>query len=525
MSVMNLIADRWLPVIRRDGTREKIAIFELLNDYRSNPVVDLESPRPDFYNALYQLLIGIVQVAMAPKNEEKWAELWDEPYSPEGFKERILKYQECFGIDSDGPAFMQDHDLKVDEAKEEDLTNLFINLPANNHYSPAKPRKIDVYWAAIALYTLQTFAPSGGRGHRVGLRGGGPLTSLLLPGQENGATQPALWQRIWLNVLSEEYLSSLSGNADLQELGDIFPWMKPTKSSEKKGTELYPQECHPYHMYFGMPRRIRLIFESEPGRCDLTNEESQVVTTGYRTRHSGNNYDGAWLHPLNAYAKPRKPGELPISIKAQPGGITYRHWMGLAVPKETHILPRLVEVANESTYRQYVLRQCSVTLWAAGYDMDNMKARCWYESSMPVYALSPGDSKQVCQRTEFFLDQAIELVRGLQSTIKEAWFSRPKDAKGSVGFLGNSFWQYTEPDFYRLIDRMATNLDDDEIWADCARQWRDRIKQEASDLFDQWALAQQEDGLNMRRVVDARNHLRNVIRKVHKNFTNYIADK
>ena len=166
-----------------------------------------------------------------------------------------------------------------------------------------------------------------------------------------------------------------------------------------------------------------------------------------------------------------------------------------------------------------------MTLWAAGYDMDNMKARCWYESSMPVYPLSPEDSKQVCQRTEFFLDQAIELVRGLQSTIREAWFSRPKDAKGSVAFLDNSFWQNTEPDFYRLIDQMANNLDDIKIWADCARQWRDRIIRETSGLFDRWALSQQEDGLNMRRVVDARNHLEKVIRKIYKNFTNCIEDK
>jgi CRISPR system Cascade subunit CasA len=26
-------------------------------------------------------------------------------------------------------------------------------------------------------------------------------------------------------------------------------------------------------------------------------------------------------------------------------------------------------------------------LWAFGYDMDNMKARCWYEAQMPLYEI------------------------------------------------------------------------------------------------------------------------------------------
>ncbi|MFW6114611.1 MAG: type I-E CRISPR-associated protein Cse1/CasA, partial [bacterium] len=493
---MNLLADRWLPIIRRTGTREKIAICDLLSDYGANPVVDLESPRADFYNALYQLLIGIVQVALAPEDEEEWAELWHEPYAAKQLQEQVLSYQDCFEIDSDGPAFMQDFDLKVQEAKEQDLTNLFINLPANEHYSPPTPQRVDAYWAAIALYTLQTFAPSGGRGHRVGLRGGGPLTSLLVPRHNNDAAPSSIWQTIWLNVLSEEYLPTLSGNTALKENSDIFPWMKPTKTSETNGSKLYPEECHPYHMYFAMPRRIRLVCAAGPTRCDLTNEHSQLVVTGYWTKHAGNNYDGSWVHPLNAYAKPRKSGEVPISIKAQPGGVDYRHWMGLACPKETHIVPRVVDAAGKSEYRKDLLKQTPTTLWAAGFSMDNMKARCWYESSFPIYPLSAEDAKRIGERAEFFVERAIELVRGLQSTIKEAWFSRPRDVKGNIDFLGTSFWQNTESDFYHLLDRMVNNLDDDATWATCAADWRKRIISETRELFDRWALAQQQDGLN-----------------------------
>ena len=36
--------------------------------------------------------------------------------------------------------------------------------------------------AAIGLFTLSAYAPAGGAGIRTSLRGGGPLTTLLLPG-------------------------------------------------------------------------------------------------------------------------------------------------------------------------------------------------------------------------------------------------------------------------------------------------------------------------------------------------------
>ena len=127
---MNLIKDAWLPIVRKNGFKEKIAIHQLLNDYNSNPVIDLEAPRPDFRNALYQLLIGIVQVAAMPESEEDWSDLFEAPYKSDDFSNRILKYEDCFEIDSDGPAFMQDY--KLDNPKDMSLSKLFLDSPSDN---------------------------------------------------------------------------------------------------------------------------------------------------------------------------------------------------------------------------------------------------------------------------------------------------------------------------------------------------------------------------------------------------------
>ncbi|RKX23728.1 MAG: type I-E CRISPR-associated protein Cse1/CasA, partial [Candidatus Zixiibacteriota bacterium] len=145
---MNLMTDRWLPVRRRDGSEEKIAPHELTTQFDSNPIVELLAPRQDFRSALYQLLIGMFQVAAIPKDEDDWINLWDEPPSPEWLQEKLSVYRDCFEIDSTGPAFMQDY-LPLD-TEPQPLDNLFVSLPANSHFQKSAIANISPYWAAVA---------------------------------------------------------------------------------------------------------------------------------------------------------------------------------------------------------------------------------------------------------------------------------------------------------------------------------------------------------------------------------------
>jgi CRISPR system Cascade subunit CasA len=517
---MNLIKDPWLPIIRKNGIREKIAIHQLIDSYPNNPVMELEAPRPDFRNALYQLLIGIVQVAALPKDEEAWGDLFKTPYDSKNLLERVLQYEKCFEIDSDGPAFMQD--LELSDGDEKPITALLIEAPGSNtiinnqdHFiKRAIVEQVDAYWAAIALYTLQTFAPAGGAGNRVGLRGGGPLTTILLPRRAS-----TLWEKIWCNVISEEYLSTLAGESSLTAKSDIFPWMKNSKLSNSKGSELYSGEVHPFYHFFGMPRRMRLIFTYNSGKCDLTGERSDVLVASYITKNYGNNYDGIWIHPLNAYSHdPKKPDAFPLSIKAQPGGIGYRHWMGLVIKSERVIPATVVKLSSESNYRKDIVKARGASLWAAGFDMDKMKARCWYESTMPLYPLNPKEAEEIATFVGGLISQAQDLSGSLRYAVKSAWFGSPKDAKGDMSFLDTAFWQNTEPSFYSLLDKLVNNLDDGKLKNRLVGEWGQIIIREVENLFDANALAQQEDGLDMKRVVKARQGLNEGIGKMIKNL-------
>ncbi|MCV6615684.1 MAG: type I-E CRISPR-associated protein Cse1/CasA, partial [Cellvibrionaceae bacterium] len=167
--------------------------------------------------------------------------------------------------------------------------------------------------AVLALFTLQINAPSGGQGHRTGLRGGGPLTTLIIPQHD----EASLWQALWLNVINRSQFAY--PEPDLTS-AKVFPWLEPTKVSAKKGSEVRSKEVHPLHMYWAMPRRIRLIVEPSAGHCALTGAACTEMVTHYRTQNYGANYAGSWQHPLTPYKYDlKKPNQDNLSVKGQPG--------------------------------------------------------------------------------------------------------------------------------------------------------------------------------------------------------------
>lgn len=513
---MNLIKDKWLPVKRASGLIEEIAPLELTSNYNKDPIVDIVSPRSDFKNCIYQLLIGVIQVVVNPSKEKHWIKYWETPLTPEELNEKFNKYEECFEIDSDGPAFMQDY--KLTDEKNETLKNLFIELPANDHFHKEIPKQIDIYWAAIALYSLQTLAPAGGRGTKTGLRGGGPLTSLLIPEKEDNKTS-TLWEKIWINIITQKHIHFIQGDRHRKEFGDTFPWMKPTKVSSGKDSKLEPIECHPYHTYFGMPRRIRLTFSEEQGICDITGKKSEKLVIGYKTFHSGNDYSEAWRHPLNSYrVLKRGEDEGVFSVKAQPGGITYRNWMGFTEDTDNYLLAANIRVAKNSEERKNFLTESGIKtiLWTAGYDMNNMKARCWYESKMPVYSLDRESDEELKAQIGGFIDRAEKLASTLRSAVKAAWFNRPGDKKGDMSFLDTSFWQETEYDFYMMLEKLVKSDFGHDILNDTDTKWNKIICNKTEELFDTWALTEQESGLNMKRVLRGRGILFKEINKINK---------
>jgi CRISPR system Cascade subunit CasA len=149
-----------------------------------------------------------------------------------------------------------------------------------------------------------------------------------------------------------------------------------------------------------------------------------------------------------------------------------------------------------------------VRLWCFGFDMSNMKAQCWYDSTLPVHAVEPDLQRAFAKRVKQVLDCADGQAYTLDRQVKAAWFRRPGDIDNKLWTqqaVGQSFWQSTEPVFYRLLDALsALDFDGEAGLAPIYRDWLRETRQQTLALFDHWVLSGPLEDQEMRRVVEAR---------------------
>ncbi|MBV1932820.1 MAG: type I-E CRISPR-associated protein Cse1/CasA, partial [Porticoccaceae bacterium] len=167
---MNLISDQWLPVRERNGQKTTIKIAEIAGE-NGHDIVEIIALRADFKGAIYQLLIGILQTAFAPKDSREWKKYWRNPPSQAELEQAFKRIEPAFDLNTENgtPAFMQDFDLPY-EKKDVPVGKILIEAPGENtvkhnidHFIKRDfVNCISSYWAAVALFTLQINGPPSG---------------------------------------------------------------------------------------------------------------------------------------------------------------------------------------------------------------------------------------------------------------------------------------------------------------------------------------------------------------------------
>lgn len=515
---MNLINQAWIPVIRQNGLPDIIAPWQIAE--ADNPVIEINAPRPDFQGALYQLLIGLLQTCFAPEDEDQWLDYWRQMPEPEALEACFEKVAFAFELDNPGGAsFMQDYELRSGK-DEQPIEYLLIGAPGENTVT----KNIDLFQkrhqfqklcgacAATTLFTLQTNGPPGGAGHMAGLRGNGPLTTLVVPNDSNST----LYKSLWLNILPSEFNNNDSRFKDTL----VFPWITKTRTSESCTTKkceggcrkcgTFPFDVDSLHVYWSMPRRIRLLKSSDPGECDICAKHVEEPYKAFIAKTKGYRYVGAWEHPLTPYQKSKD--KIPNPIKGQKAGIGYQHWVGLVLQddqKDCHAAKVVNHYLNKKALEIGETQVAS--LWCFGYDMEpgQAKSRCWYSQKLPLFHLDRATQKNVLEWSGDLISSARETVGLLREEVKSAWFSRPKDAKGDMSQIDAQFWQATEADFYRLLEQLAqlpgdTRMAPSEIYA----SWHETLRKQMFRIFETATLASTPEDLDLKRIVNAQKTLR-----------------
>lgn len=456
---LNLIEDPWIAVRCRDGSRRTIAPWQMAEP----DVVAPDWHRPDFDIACLELLIGLVYLADPPADVTEWKRR--RSADPARLRERLATFAPAFNLLGEGPCFLQDFAPLEGAARPVDT--LFIDsagesaVGKNSDVMMHRDRydSLDLPTAAMALYTLQDFAPAGGAGIRTSMRGGGPLVTLIDPREGQGS----LWDLIWANV---PY--GLPGRVE------DLPWMRPTRVSDTGQQSLPPEGAlFAPEAFFGQPRRLRLV--ADDGRV-----------TGVIQRPYGTNY-ALWKHPLSPYYR-MKPGTEWLPKHPRAGRFGYRNWLGIIAEQKKDELSELA-----LALRDWNGRQGGGSVIVAGWAMDNMKPRDFILSEQPVLDLTDGGWMRLAGLIEAAEAAAVALRGALEPVLAG----------------GEAREAERETFFARTETRFLAHLDTIRAGGNPAADWLSDLRRQAMGQFEKLAF----DGIEtretdrMQRLFEARKFL------------------
>lgn len=457
---MNVIADAWIPVRTTQGQRI------IRPDQIAEPdVLFPDWPRADLNIGCLELLIGLVYLADPVAEVEDWA---TRRADPDRLRAALTPLEKAFALGGDGPRFLQDlerfeaHNAPADISPPDMLfiDSAGVKTAKNNAdvmVHRARYTRLDPALAAMALFTLQSQAPSGGAGNRTSMRGGGPMTTLVAP------PEPGLWPLIWANVP----LGHPQGS-------EALPWMRPTRRSDGNTVVHQPQDDNWAEAFFGMPRRLRLIFEG-----------GQV--TGVVQKPYGTNYEG-WEHPLTPHYRAKAGSEI-LPIHPRAGAFGYRNWLGVTAAAPNTDMRRQAQVVAQWPERPSDPAGASVIV--AGWAMDNMKPRDFTLSRQPLLA----DATHL-GRLHGMIAAAEIAGTALRLQLK------PVLGEGTaVEAQREAFFLQTQAPFESLLGALGHE--------DAPRRWLDTLRQTALALFDEAVLP----GLEARQIAKVREllELRNLL--------------
>lgn len=503
----SFLDDAWIPVLRADGTRQSIRPWEITDAHSANPITTFAASRADFAGAHAQFLIAMLQTAFAPETEDQWYEHYTTTPSPEVLHERFAAYRDMFRLDGAYPRCMQD--ATVADAESKPIAALLIEAPGDNTIKNNADHFIKRGFvdglcpacAGSALLTLQINAPSGGQGHRTSLRGGGPLTTLLV--------DTTLWKSLWLNVLpTKDFDDSSGADATKTEPAARFPWMDKVRGDRPTT----PEDTHPLHVYWAMPRRIHLDTETAThGTCSICGAASEQLITSYKTKNYGFDYKNGWKHPLSPHTTNKDGEHLPEH--AQPGGVRYKHWLGFV--QEVEALNKqqagVVQyfIDNRQGYLSDQGQAPDLRLFAFGYDMDNMKARCWYEGTMPLILVEKAYKKDYQTAAQQAITAASKATEFLRMALRNALRTNA-DVKYDASILAaaeTQWWSDTEPEFYAFLYAVRDALLTGTPLNAAKVQWWKCLQKHTLRVFNGIILASPIEHSNPKRVAKAHNSL------------------
>ena len=198
------------------------------------------------------------------------------------------------------------------------------------------------------------------------------------------------------------------------------------------------------------PHPARFRREHRQLALRLTGAIDEAIVTGWRQRPNGVKY-AAWDHPLSPSYKDNKGGWLPGASAARRhripplGGVGHRRCRGDAQGGAVY---RRLARPGPPTCRSIG----NSRLLAAGYDMDNMKARAFVESEMPLPGTDPAAAEAFATVARRLVAAAEIVAQATRRAVRDARYGRDAAADSTpLAAVYEDFWAATHDRFFALL--------------------------------------------------------------------------
>jgi len=463
---MNLIKDPWIWVIRKDGTRHKIAPIQMNAQYKTNPVLRVDFARPDFSAMATQFLVALMQTYFAPLEENAWQKNLRYPPTSKDMLDKIDHSK--FHMDGDGYRFMQDMNPE-DLVNTYRINSLFFESPGESTIKEGKDffqsedaiSTVCPSCAAVALYSKQVNATPNGSGWNTAIRSGiqAPITTLIM-----GKT---LWETVYYNVLNVSRMDSLDNKP-------TFSWLEKTVISEtindeKKVVSLKEKSfCYPL---WEMPCRYHLIFEETDDACDICGDHSTKMVKSMKGKNKGNKYVDP-RHTLSPYLKNDK-------------GIMYRRaYSEFSNTDYPSFVDYLIGDKAKDRFPAQVVENfmakgiSGAQLWAYGYILESKKYFGWIEK---IWSIPDVVGKETSINT--LISMVAKVGYSMEYMVKQMLLTH-RDLKKNMSMVRENFFKATEDDFYAAINNPDLSM------------WLHILVMKAFEVFD-WYVGSHKIGLQI----------------------------
>lgn len=298
---MNLLEDAWIPVRAEGGAGDfRLLTYRELLCKSGNWQVSL--PRDDLELACVQMLVCMTQIMFLPEDIRTLRKRVAEPLSRKAFDVGIAPCLEWFDLDHPTQPFMQSRGVKA--ADDTPIQKLLVGLPeGNNHAFFNEVGEVQVLSgpvAAIALFNQASNSPSFGGGFKGSLRGGAPITTLVVSKNSN------LRETIWLNVLTLPRIQERLPRWTLDYKRDRPTWINPIRERQT----IRWSEIGLIRGLFWQPARVQLVRAQVATPCDVLGGGSGPAYSGFLKEKFSFTVEGLWPHPHGAMVANTKSGSL-----------------------------------------------------------------------------------------------------------------------------------------------------------------------------------------------------------------------